>query len=304
MAWAKKDILTAIGVLTVVAAGCGASALGPLTTALLAATGGVLLSIVLLNSFVTRRTVADMKCMHAIALQRRNQRLAQTAHELRTPLAAVMNSLEIVRSGFATTAEEIAGFLEEAEMAAQHLSFLMNDVLDIAAIDAGKLRLEIGDHNIRQLTSEGMRMLGMQAARNAITIRTEGDNRDLVVRADSRRLLQVLFNLVSNSIKHCEPGQPLAIVIRGQGDQVLFRILDEGRGVAAAVLPHLFSGFAGDDQDRRADSTGLGLHICRDLVEQMGGTIGYTPRRVGAEFWFTLPRASKQVIAPIEPVAQ
>jgi two-component system, sensor histidine kinase and response regulator len=304
MAWAKNRILAAVAMSTVVAAGYWADALGPLVATLLMAIGGAMLVAFATLTLWVRPHLAALSQSHAIALQRRDERLAQTAHELRTPLTAVMNSLDIIRSGFATTAEEIEGFLEEADLAARHLSFLMNDVLDLAAIDAGKLRLEVADHRIELLMQEGMRMLGMQAARNPITITTDGNDRQLAVRADARRLLQVLFNLISNSIKNCDPGQLLEIIIRRESEHVLFRVLDEGRGVAASARPHLFTPFAGDDANHRADSTGLGLTICRDLVEQMGGAIGYIPRPVGSEFWFTLPLAAQQIIAPIEPVAQ
>lgn len=296
MTWAKNNILAAVGASTVVATGYWADALGPLVCTVIAATGGALLAM--------RRRMRYRDQEHEQQLRHRDERLAQTAHELRTPLTAVINSLEIVRSGLATTSEEIDGFLEEADLAAQHLSFLMNDVLDVAAIKAGKLRLEIADHDVEQLITKSTRTLGMQAARNPITIHKEGDDDELAVRSDSRRLRQVLFNLVSNAIKHCEPGQPIEIAIRAEGDNVRFRVLDQGLGVADHVRPHLFTAFAGDDQNANADSTGLGLMICRDLLEQMGGTIGYTPRSTGSEFWFTQPRAAKVIVAPAEPVTR
>ncbi|MGK0201281.1 MAG: signal transduction histidine kinase [Planctomycetota bacterium] len=304
MTWAKNDILAAVGASTVVAAGYWADALGPLVGTILAAIGGALLAIRCIGQASMRRRLRNRDQAHEQQLRHRDECLAQTAHELRTPLTAVMNSLEIVRSGMATTREEVDGFLEEADLAAQHLSFLMNDVLDVAAIKAGKLRLEIADHDIEQLIAKSMRMLGMQAARNPITIHNEGHDDGLEVRSDSRRLRQVLFNLVSNSIKHCEPGQPIEIVIRDEGDNVRFRVLDQGVGVADQVRPHLFTAFAGDDQNASADSTGLGLMICRDLIQQMGGTIGYAKRATGSEFWFTLPRADKVIVASAEPVTR
>ena len=301
MAWIKNDILAAVGVSTVVAAGYWADALGFVACALLAIAGGALVVMRSIGRANMGKCLRTRDNEHTLQLQRRDERLAQTAHELRTPLTAVINALEIVRGGIATTPEEIDGFLEEADLAAQHLSFLMNDVLDVAAINAGKLRLEIADHDIQELITKSMRMLGMQAARNAINVRTEGNDREFMVRADSRRLLQVLFNLVSNAIKHSETGQPIEIAIRGEGDSVRFRVIDQGQGVAHRVRPHLFTAFAGDDQKANADSTGLGLMICRDLVQQMGGTIGYAPMRVGSEFWFTLPQAGKVIARPREP---
>jgi len=300
----KKNILAAVGALTVVAGGYWASAHGPIAGTLLVAAGSAVLGGVLAANRLADRRLAAREAAHRRALQRRDDRLAQTAHELRTPLTAILNSLEIVRLGFATTTEEIDGFLGEADLAAQHLSFLINDVLDEAAIKAGKLRLENGNHNVPKLVCHGLRILGMHAARNAITTRMDEDGESLFVRADSRRVLQILFNLIGNSIKFSEPGTPIDLVVKGLADHVLFRVLDEGEGVADHVRPHLFTAFAGDDHKRRADSTGLGLQICKNLVEQMGGTIGYTPRATGSEFWFTLPIADERVRAPVMTVAR
>ena len=304
MVWAKQNTLAAIGAATTVATGWLAAVSGSIAAMLLTAAGAAACSAYAVRGWLLRRELAAMAQQHALALGRRDERLAYTAHELRTPLTALINALEIIRSGYAATAEEIEGFLEEADMSAQHLSFLMNDVLDIAAIDDGKLRLELADLRIDQIIGAPVRMLGMQAARNSISMQTEGDDRNLAVHADARRLLQILFNLVSNSIKHSEPGQAIAILVRQESNHMLFRVLDEGHGVADSVRPHLFTAFAGDEAHSRADSTGLGLSICRDLVEQMGGAIGYAPRHTGSEFWFTLPLAKEQVIAPSEAVTQ
>lgn len=300
----KKKVLAAVGTLTVVAGGYWAHAYEPISGALLVAAGSTVLSSSFAANRIAERRLAAREAAHERALRRRDDRLAQTAHELRTPLTAILNSLEIVRLGYATTTEEIDGFLSEADLAAQHLSFLISDVLDEAAIKAGKLRLENGNHNVAELTRHGLRMLGMHAARNAITTSMDDDGDNLFVRADSRRVLQILFNLIGNSIKFSEPGQPIDLVVKGLADHVLFRVLDEGVGVTATVRPHLFSAYAGDDNNGRADSTGLGLQICKDLVEQMGGTIGYTPRATGSEFWFTLPIADERTRAPVLTVAR
>ncbi|HEB52783.1 MAG TPA: hypothetical protein ENI87_05970 [bacterium] len=293
-ATAKRIILAMVGVLTVWAAADRAEALGPLRDLLLAVASGALLGITAAARIRRRRERQLTK-----ALQRRDERLAQTAHELRTPLTAVISAIEIVRSGIATTPEETKGFLDEADLAARHLSFLIHDVLDVAALDAGRLRLEIGTHPVGELLRDAVRVLGMQATHNEIQVQADPD---LAVRADARRLLQVLFNLVGNAIKHSRPRAPIRVQVQPAGNEVLFQVQDEGPGVAEHVRPHLFTPFAGDDQHHRADSTGLGLHICRGLIADMGGRIGYRPRRPhGAEFWFTLPRAPQPAVAP-DPV--
>ncbi|MCK5941835.1 MAG: HAMP domain-containing histidine kinase [Planctomycetes bacterium] len=296
---ASRWTWAAAGATTVTLAWWQATGLGPAGAAALAGLGGCLLGAALaLASRDRRATRLD------VALRRRDDRLAETAHELRTPLAAMQSALEVVRGGYAQTPEEIEGFLDEADLAARHLAFLINDVLDEAALDSGRLRLELREHAVGPLLGEAARMLGMQAARNQVVIQLGGNER-CVVRADARRTLQVLFNLVGNAVKHTDPGAAILIEVEDAGEQIRIRVLDEGPGVAATVRPQLFQAFAGDDGHARADSTGLGLYICRRLVEQMGGEIGYRPRHPrGSEFWFTLPRVAHAAIEPAAVEAQ
>ncbi|MFN3242004.1 MAG: sensor histidine kinase [Planctomycetota bacterium] len=281
------------------AADAGTEVLGPLTSTLLAFAGGCVLGAIAVHVAHRRRIAALER-----ALQQRDEHLARTAHELRTPLTAMMSSLEIVRDGHAGTPEEAGTFLAEADLAGRHLSLLINDVVDQAACAVGHLRLELREHRIGELLRDALRMLGMQAARNPLVLRLN-DHDECTVRADARRTLQVLFNLVGNAVKHSEPGDAIEIDVVANGPELSVRVLDRGTGVPDAVRAHLFEPFAGDDQRARADSTGLGLYICRSIVEQMGGAIGFRPRDGrGSEFWFSLPQVLQPTIASARPLSQ
>lgn len=301
IASANGSLMAAVGVLTVVAAGSWAAALGPGVSALLAAAGGGLLAA---NGVA--RAQRRFRTNLRRALRRRDEHLARTAHELRTPLTAILSSLELVREGHATTRDEVDGFLEIADLAARHLSFLVNDVLDHAAIDAGTLRLELGTHAVGDLLRDGQRAFGMHAARHEVLVHAEAATETQQVHADARRVLQVLFNLIGNAIKFSPPGQPVHLFVEPDGERVRFRVVDDGPGVPVALRAQLFRPFVGDDRRGRADCTGLGLHIARRIVEQMGGAIGYLPRSPrGSEFWFTLPGANQRApVAPPTLVAQ
>jgi signal transduction histidine kinase len=227
------------------------------------------------------------------ALARRDEQLAHTAHELRTPLASVLMALEMVRDGYANTPAEQAEFLDEASLAARHLTFLVNDVLDSAALTAGRLQLDRGTHGVAALLADGLRILGLQAERRGIAVRCDAVAPDLAMLTDPRRFLQVLFNLLGNALKFSAAGQPIRIAVEASDQRVRIRILDQGPGVPPELRARLFTPFGRGDDDAGQPSTGLGLFITRQLVEQMDGSIGYLPRLPrGSEFWFELPRAT------------
>lgn len=251
-------------------------------------------------ALATATVAAAVARRRAVDLARRDRALAHTAHELRTPLTSVLTALEMVRAGYATTPEETAEFLDEAELAARHLVFLVSDVLDGASLAARHLQLDVADHRVEDLIADARRVLGAQAQRRGVPFACGPLPAGLAVRADRRRCLQVLLNLVGNAIKFSAPGQPVRLELEAFGARVRFAVLDEGPGVPASLRPRLFTPF-GRDAGSGADGTGLGLHITQQLVERMGGVIGYAPRVPrGSEFWFELPRAPahEPAIAP------
>jgi signal transduction histidine kinase len=286
----SANILTAavVGAATTIAAIAG---LGVLATGVVAAGAAH-------GMFVFERR------RHASALTRRKEQLAHTAHELRTPLTSILTAIEMVRGGYATNQEETDEFLAEADLAARHLGFLVNDVLDEAALTAGQLRIELGDHKLQQIVVDALALLGMHAQRRGLTIETSAIDGELQVHADARRVLQVLFNLLGNAVKFSAPGDPIRIDVSATADRVRIAIVDSGPGVPRDLRPRLFQPFGRGDT-RGVVSTGLGLHITKCLVELMRGAIGYLPRPLrGSEFWFELPRsrAPQAAVAP-DPVA-
>lgn len=284
---ASTNVLNAgvIGAASTIAAVAGFGAIGT----------GVFATAIAFGLFARerRRTTAAMKL--------RQEQLAHTAHELRTPLTSVLTALEMVRSGYATTAAETEEFLAEADLAARHLGFLVNDVLDEAALAAGQLRVELAQHRVQHLVVDALSLLGMQAERRGLSISAAPIDDDLMVVADARRVLQILFNLLGNAVKFSAQGEPIRLDITASDARVRIAVIDSGPGVPRDLRPRLFQPFSrGDAQG--VPSTGLGLHITKRLVERMGGAIGYLPRPLrGSEFWFELPRA--QAAPPAAPAA-
>ena len=286
---ACTNILTAVGIGTATAVAGDAGA-GAIATAMIAGTAGWL-------------AFANERHRWVALLRARHEQLAHTAHELRTPLTSVLTALEMVRGGYATTAAETDEFLAEADLAARHLGFLVNDVLDEAAITAGQLRMDLAEHRVQRLVTDALGLLGTQAGRRGLSIAASPVDPALAVVADARRVLQVLFNLLGNAVKFSSPGEPIRIEVTAHERAVRFAVVDAGPGVPVAMRARLFQPFSRGDAPG-VTSTGLGLHITRLLVERMGGAIGYRPRPLrGSEFWFELPRAGAKVAIAPDPVA-
>lgn len=235
------------------------------------------------------------------ALQRRDQQLAYTAHELRTPLACVVTALELLREGHASTPAETAEFLDQATLAAHHLGFLVNDVLDEAALVAGQLRLHRCDHRVVELLATAREVIGLQARSRGIALQFATVDPELAIHTDARRFLQILFNLLGNALKFTAPGELVRVVVEPCGPAVRCSVVDRGAGVPPAARERLFAAFgsAPIGPGHAVPGTGLGLHFCRRLVTQLGGRIGYQPGvACGSVFWFELPAAAGASAGP------
>ncbi len=242
------------------------------------------------------------------SLRSREEQLANTAHELRTPLTAVTTAIELLRDGYATTPEDWATFLDQASVASRHMAFLINDVVDLAALECGRLSLHARDQRVQELVFDVAQVMQLTAQQRNVELRIDEPPEALVVIADRGRFLQIVFNLVANAIKYSDAGALVQLVTNVDDDRVTFEVHDSGPGVDAEQRERLFTRF-GRAHDRSKPSiggTGLGLHVCKLLVEHMGGTIGFRPgAERGSVFWFTLPRpaaATKtEVEVPIQP---
>lgn len=225
--------------------------------------------------------------------QRREAALAHTVHELRTPLASIAMALEMAREGYLEDPNDLAGCLDQAALAARHLGFLVDDVLDSAAAAAGQLRLQLRHHRVSELFAAAKDVLGVQAENRGLQLRFLAPDPALQVHTDDRRFLQVVFNLVGNALKFSAPGDCVTVDAVRMGNRIRFAVHDHGPGVPQHVRPRLFQPF-GTVPESGGDgpSTGLGLHVCAVLVKQLQGAIGYQPGTMrGSVFWFELPVA-------------
>jgi CheY-like chemotaxis protein len=221
--------------------------------------------------------------------------LANMSHELRTPLNAIIGFAGLLHSGAVPFESPKHGdFLGYIETSGQHLLQLINDVLDLSKVEAGKLEFFPESVNLRALVDEVTSVLQTSARRQDVTIRTRVDEalHDLYI--DPSRLKQVLYNYLSNAIKFSRPGGEVTLTARQDGAKNFrIEVQDAGIGIAPEDVSRLFVEFQQLDSGytKRHQGTGLGLALTRRLVEAQGGSVGASSiLGVGSTFHLVLDR--------------
>ncbi|WP_176049693.1 ATP-binding protein [Burkholderia sp. BCC1644] len=231
--------------------------------------------------------------------QRRLERLkdeflSTVSHELRTPLTSVSGAIDLLVAGAAGELPAAAQkLLDVAKRNGERLGRLIDDVLDVAKLEADRVTLQLNVHVLDTLLDEAVAANLDYARRFGIAIERIGCAAGATVRVDADRFLQVMANLLSNAIKHSPAGACVDIRTEVSADRVRIAVRDRGQGVPDAFRARIFEKFSqADDTDRRVGTgTGLGLHITRVLIERMQGQVGLTSSMGrGAEFHIDLPR--------------
>lgn len=202
--------------------------------------------------------------------------VAALGHELRTPLQAISGFAELLGTLDLPASRRTAA-LEHISGATTHILSLVDDVLDVARIEAGALPTHPADVVAGALADEVLELLTPMADDRDVVLRHEpagGPGTPAVARADPRRLRQVLINLVGNGIRYNSPGGRVAVTATRAGDEVRIVVRDSGRGIPEEVADRIFVPFDRLDRDGPTDEgVGLGLPLARGLVEAMGGTL-------------------------------
>ncbi len=242
--------------------------------------------------------------------------LANTSHELRTPLNGIIGFLKLLLEGMADNPEEQREFLQEAYKSSLHLLNLINDILDIAKIEAGKIDLELTDIELDDLFQDVDNLIRTQAEQNNLSfqIKTPATLTPVILYGNYQRLLQVMLNLVGNAIKFThEGGVSVSAEISNKKinwdcqqfpGTVKVSVADTGIGVSLEKQNKLFENFFQVDGSRTKSygGTGLGLAISQKLVEAMGGTISFYSmgEGLGSTVTFTVPLVNLPVIKTIQ----
>jgi signal transduction histidine kinase len=219
--------------------------------------------------------------------------LANMSHELRTPLNAIIGFSEVLHEQmFGELNEQQLSYVADVLEAGRHLLSLINDVLDLAKIEAGRMELELSEVSIPEVLQSGVSMHGERAGRGGIALGLTVDPAEITVEADERRVRQVVFNLLSNAIKFTPPDGRVDVSARLSDGVVEVSVADTGSGIPSEDLDLIFEEFEQGHLNAggRVDGTGLGLPLSRKFVELHGGRL-WVESAVGAgsTFRFTLP---------------
>jgi len=228
-----------------------------------------------------------------IADRHKSEFLASMSHELRTPLNAVIGFSEVLLDRmFGELNPKQDEYLQDIVTSGRHLLSLINDILDLAKIEAGRMELEITDFDLPQAIDNSITLVRERAARRAITLATDVDPRLGEIKADERKVKQVLLNLLSNAIKFTTEGGRVEVQAALADGFAEISVIDTGVGIAPADHETVFEEFrqVGSDYAKKHEGTGLGLTLSRRFVELHGGKIWVKSELGrGATFTFTLP---------------
>jgi signal transduction histidine kinase len=230
------------------------------------------------------------------ASQHKSDFLANMSHELRTPLNAIIGFSEVLREQmFGELNERQLGYVDDVLEAGRHLLSLINDVLDLAKVEAGRMELELSDVSIPDVLRSGITMHNERAKRSGVELALDIAPEEIKVRADERRVRQVVFNLLSNAVRFTPPQGRIDVSSRLDDGMVEIAIADSGPGIPPEELDLIFEEFEqGRDGVRRRDGTGLGLPLSRKFAELHGGRLWVESSvGLGSTFRFTLPVVAK-----------
>ena len=238
------------------------------------------------------REIEDKSDELAQASQHKSQFLANMSHELRTPLNAILGYTELISDEiYGPVPESIREVLGRVEHNGRHLLDLINAVLDISKIEAGRLTLNLTDFSLRDLIYEAVAAVEPLAAEKGLAVTVEAPTDLPSARADTPRIRQVLLNLLGNAIKFTETGK-ITLQARVHDDDFDVRVTDTGPGIAPADRQRIFDEFQQIDNSstREKGGTGLGLAISRRIMHLHGGEMGVeSVLGEGSVFWLRLP---------------
>ncbi len=228
-----------------------------------------------------------------LANRHKSEFLSNMSHELRTPLNAIIGFSEVLLERmFGEMNEKQEDYLKDIHSSGQHLLSLINDILDLAKVEAGRMELNLTTFDLPAAIDNALALIRERAMRHRIALAVEIDPQLGPLNADERKLKQILLNLLSNAVKFTPEGGRIAVTARRTGRMVEIAVSDTGIGIAPEDHAAVFEEFkqVGTDYTRKAEGTGLGLALTSKLVKLHGGAMRLESEPgKGSTFAFTLP---------------
>jgi signal transduction histidine kinase len=237
--------------------------------------------------------LADKSRQLEAASRHKSEFLANMSHELRTPLNAIIGFSEVLAERmFGDVNDKQAEYLQDILASGRHLLSLINDILDLSKVEAGRLELEPGRFHLPTAVDQALTLVRERASRSGIGLEVRVDERVGEIVGDERKVRQVILNLLSNAVKFTPEGGRVRVTAAAAEGLVTIAVSDTGIGIAPEDQAAVFEEFrqVGRDGARKAEGTGLGLTLAKRFVELHGGQIGVRSRLgQGSTFTFTLP---------------
>ena len=238
------------------------------------------------------QTIAEKSRALEVVSQHKSEFVSNMSHELRTPLNAIIGFSEVLADRmFGELTPKQEEYLKDIVESGRHLLSLINDILDLSKIEAGRMELELADYDLPQAIGNALTLVRERAGRRAIALSHSVDEHLGEIRGDERKIKQVLLNLLSNALKFTPEGGRVDIRAGVVDGMVEISVSDTGVGIAQEDQEKVFEEFRqAGTADKKAEGTGLGLTLCRKFVELHGGRI-WVKSQVGqgSTFTFTLP---------------
>ncbi|HVR89114.1 MAG TPA: ATP-binding protein [Candidatus Limnocylindria bacterium] len=250
------------------------------------------------------REVRDTSTQLEIASRHKSEFLANMSHELRTPLNAIIGFSDVLKQGMVGDLnEKQREYIDDVLGSARHLLALINDILDLSKVEAGRMELELSTFSLSDAVENGVTMVRDRATRGGVVLVVDVAPDIGEIQADERKVKQVLFNLLTNAVKFTRSGGRVAVSARREDEGIRVFVQDTGIGIAPSEQDRIFDEFHQVSSAKRvsAEGTGLGLALTKRFVELHGGRIWVesTPD-AGSTFVFTLPVRPAASPAPPE----
>lgn len=243
--------------------------------------------VVIIRDITERKRIETLK----------NEFVSVVSHELRTPLTSIRGSLGLILGGaVGTFSEKAAKLLNIANNNCERLLHLINDILDIEKIEAGKMNFHLQQINIIDLIKESIATNQPYADKYNVKVKLADSVREAWVNVDPDRLMQVMANLISNAVKFSSTGGVVIIDVQSTPYKVWVAVIDNGQGIPEEFQSRIFQKFSQADSTntRVKGGTGLGLSICKAIIEKLEGKIGFVSKpQIGSTFYFELPPCQK-----------
>jgi signal transduction histidine kinase len=239
------------------------------------------------------REIAEKSRQLEAASRHKSEFLANMSHELRTPLNAILGFSEVLAERmFGEVNEKQAEYLQDILASGRHLLSLINDILDLSKVEAGRLELDLGRFDLSSALDNALTLVRERATRHGITLTQTVDERMGDIVADERKVKQILLNLLSNAVKFTPEGGRVGVTATAAEGVITIAVSDTGIGIAPEDQAAIFEEFrqVGREDARKQEGTGLGLTLAKKFVELHGGRI-WVQSQVGqgSTFSFTLP---------------